>query len=160
MDDENSNFSDFIKFFVPLCHTYNVERRMNIRLVELSCGKWGHHLAATGRIVTKSKLFWLGFEGRLRIVTRIRHEGKVIYSKYYKHWLSTVAHIIDCVCSNVRSENKYTKRSSVLQLRLVYLFLARTLHTYVWISNLKFQSTMNLNSDTQVLKLRTKGMSK
>ena len=127
MDDENSNFSDFIKFFVPLCHTYNVERRMNIRLVELSCGKWGHHLAATGRIVTKSKLFWLGFEGRLRIVTRIRHEGKVIYSKYYKHWLSTVAHIIDCVCSNVRSENKYTKRSSNTLLCLVYLFLERTL---------------------------------
>ena len=101
MDDENSNFSDFIKFFVPLCHTYNVERRMNIRLVELSCGKWGHHLAATGRIVTKSKLFWLGFEGRLRIVTRIRHEGKVIYPKYSKHWPYTVAHTIDCVCSKI-----------------------------------------------------------
>ena len=28
---------------------------------------------------------------------------------------------------NVRSENKYTKRSSVLLLRLVYLFLERML---------------------------------
>ena len=26
-------------------------------------------------------------------------ESKVIYLKYSKHWLSTVAHKIDCVCS-------------------------------------------------------------
>ena len=26
---------------------------------------------------------------------------KVIYPKYSKHWLSTVAHTIDCVCSKI-----------------------------------------------------------
>ena len=72
----------FHKVFGPIV-SYNVERRMNIRLVELSCGKWGHHLAATGRIVTKSKLFWLGFERRLRIVTRIRHEGARVVAKVW-----------------------------------------------------------------------------
>ena len=27
--------------------------------------------------------------------------GKVIYPKYSKHWLSTVAHTIDCLCSKI-----------------------------------------------------------
>ena len=29
--------------------------------------------------------------------------GKVIYTKYSKHWPYTVAHTIDCVCRNVKS---------------------------------------------------------
>ena len=28
-------------------------------------------------------------------------KSKVIYPKYSKHWLSTMAHIIDCVCSKI-----------------------------------------------------------
>ena len=28
-------------------------------------------------------------------------EIKVIYPKYSKHWLSTVAHTIDCVCNKI-----------------------------------------------------------
>ena len=30
-----------------------------------------------------------------------KHRAKVINPKYSKHWLSTVAHIIDCVCSKI-----------------------------------------------------------
>ena len=30
-----------------------------------------------------------------------KHRAKVIYPKYSKHWLSTVAHTIDCVCSKI-----------------------------------------------------------
>ena len=38
-----------------------------------------------------------------------------------------------CDCSdNVRSKNKYTKRSGNTLLRLVYLFLERTLSTYLY----------------------------
>ena len=36
----------------------------------------------------------------LFFITR-RNKGKVIYPKYSKHWLSTVAHTIDCVCSKI-----------------------------------------------------------
>ena len=30
---------------------------------------------------------------------KLQPKGKVIYPKYSKHWLSSVAHTIDCVCS-------------------------------------------------------------
>ena len=32
---------------------------------------------------------------------KIHIKGKVIYAKYSKHWLSTVANTIDCVCSKM-----------------------------------------------------------
>ena len=33
--------------------------------------------------------------------TKLLGWSKVIYPKYSKHWLSTVAHTIDCVCSKI-----------------------------------------------------------
>jgi hypothetical protein len=30
-----------------------------------------------------------------------RASNKVIYTKYSKHWLNTVAHTIECVCSKI-----------------------------------------------------------
>ena len=31
----------------------------------------------------------------------LQPKDKVIYPKYSKHWLSSVAHTIDCVCSKI-----------------------------------------------------------
>ena len=42
-------------------------------------------------LAAKSTLFW----------PLLLHCTKVIYPKYSKHWLSSVAHTIDCVCSKI-----------------------------------------------------------
>ena len=34
-------------------------------------------------------------------IVQTAHTTKVIHPKYSKHWLSTAAHTIDCVCSNL-----------------------------------------------------------
>ena len=33
--------------------------------------------------------------------------GKVIYTKYYKHWPYTVTHTIDCVCNKILNHGTY-----------------------------------------------------
>ena len=47
-------------------------------------------------------LFILFSKGAVSISHTLLHvKSKVIYPKYSKHWLSTVAHTIDCVCGKM-----------------------------------------------------------
>ena len=53
----------------------------------------------TSIIAQYSKIFSLQFP--LSSSLKVGAYSKVIYSKFSKQWLSTVAHTIDCVCSKI-----------------------------------------------------------
>ena len=47
--------------------------------------------------------FSLQYNSRRPILTKTLPTSKVIYTKYSKHWLYTVAHTFDCVCSKINT---------------------------------------------------------
>ena len=49
----------------------------------------------------KVHIFWKGHKIKKKSLTCFDATGKVIYTKYSKHWPYTVAHTLDCVCSKM-----------------------------------------------------------